>query len=163
MDIAKIASERLIEIARLTKERDELRAKLAARDSQEPVGLVKTIGGYPDESEHVVEWLVKYRQITDGQYLYAKPVPAEQVPDAIQLLQRVAASTTDKPAVAVPDCAKIIRDLAQEFKEAWPDDNGKYAWLIGYSDEFKTVPSHSEGDGLTDAQINEITLDTLGK
>lgn len=47
--------------------------------------------------------------------LYAKPVPAEQVPDAIQLLQRVAASTTDKPAVAVPD---VLQKLRLEVAEA---------------------------------------------
>lgn len=45
---------------------------------------------------------------------------AEQVPDAIQLLQRVAASTIDKPAVAVPEVAlamlnKIIAELEGGF------------------------------------------------
>lgn len=62
------------------------------------------------------------------------------------------AAPADKPAVAVTDYAKIIRDLAQEFREAWPDDNGKYAWLIGYSDEFKAAPSHSQQSSVADSE-----------
>lgn len=35
-----------------------------------PVGRVKTVGGYPDESEHTVEWLCKYKDLKDGDLLY---------------------------------------------------------------------------------------------
>lgn len=45
----------------------------------EPVGRVVTVGGYPDESEHTVEWLCKYKDLKDGDLLYTKPKPAERV------------------------------------------------------------------------------------
>lgn len=38
-----------------------------------PVGYVKTVGGYPDESEHRAEWVVKYKELKDGQPLYTTP------------------------------------------------------------------------------------------
>lgn len=38
-----------------------------------PVGIVKTIGGYPDESEHIVEWLCKYKDLKQGDFLYILP------------------------------------------------------------------------------------------
>ena len=43
--------------------------KLLAQPEQEPVGIVKTIGGYPDDSVHTVEWLCKYKDIKDGDKL----------------------------------------------------------------------------------------------
>src|SRR5690554_4796685 len=46
----------------------------------EPVGRVKTVGGYPDESEHTVEWLCKYKDLKDGDLLYTAPQPTEQQP-----------------------------------------------------------------------------------
>lgn len=48
---------------------------------QAPVGRVKTVGGYPDESEHTVEWLCKYRDLKNGDLLYAAPQPTEQQPE----------------------------------------------------------------------------------
>ena len=43
---------------------------------QEPVGIVRTIGGYPDDSEHIVEWLCKYKDLKEGDKLYlAPPIP----------------------------------------------------------------------------------------
>lgn len=44
----------------------------------EPVGRVVTVGGYPDESEHTVEWLCKYKDLKDGDLIYTKPQMAEQ-------------------------------------------------------------------------------------
>lgn len=43
---------------------------------REPVARVKTVGGYPDESEHVVEWLCKHKDMKDGDYLYLVQQPA---------------------------------------------------------------------------------------
>ena len=46
----------------------------------EPVGRVKTVGGYPDESEHTVEWLCKYKDLKDGDLLYTTPQHGEKQP-----------------------------------------------------------------------------------
>ena len=46
------------------------------KSEQEPVGVVRTIGGYPDDSEHVVDWLCKYKDLKEGDRLYlAPPIP----------------------------------------------------------------------------------------
>ena len=47
-----------------------------------PVGIVKTIGGYPDESEHIVEWLCKYKDLKQGDFLYILPPKREPLSDA---------------------------------------------------------------------------------
>ena len=43
------------------------------KSEQEPVGIVRTIGGYPDNSEHIVEWLCKYKDLKEGDRLYLAP------------------------------------------------------------------------------------------
>ena len=43
-----------------------------------PVGIVDTVGGYPDDSEHKVRWLVEHKAIHCGDKLYAAPIPAQQ-------------------------------------------------------------------------------------
>lgn len=48
-----------------------------AEPEQEPVGIVRTVGGYPDDSTHTVEWLVKHKELRDGDKLYTAP-PARQ-------------------------------------------------------------------------------------
>jgi hypothetical protein len=48
---------------------------------QEPVGVVRTIGGYPDDSEHIVEWLCKYKYLKDGDRLYLAPPTPEPLSD----------------------------------------------------------------------------------
>ena len=40
---------------------------------QEPVAVVETIGGYPDESAHVAKWLVPYKSLKAGDKLYTTP------------------------------------------------------------------------------------------
>jgi hypothetical protein len=40
---------------------------------QEPVAVVETLGGYPDESRHEAKWLVPYRALKDGDKLYTAP------------------------------------------------------------------------------------------
>jgi hypothetical protein len=44
-----------------------------AEPEQKPTGIIRTIGGYPDESQHTVEWLVKHKDLHDGDKLYASP------------------------------------------------------------------------------------------
>jgi len=44
-----------------------------AESEQKPTGIIRTIGGYPDESQHTVEWLVKHKDLHDGDKLYASP------------------------------------------------------------------------------------------
>ena len=43
------------------------------KSEQEPVGIVRTIGGYPDNSEHVVDWVRPYKYLKDGDKLYLAP------------------------------------------------------------------------------------------
>lgn len=43
----------------------------------EPVGEVVTVGGYPDDSEHRVKWLVKFKELKNGDLLYTRPHHAE--------------------------------------------------------------------------------------
>lgn len=40
---------------------------------QEHVGIVRTIGGYPDNSERVVDWVRPYKYLKDGDRLYIAP------------------------------------------------------------------------------------------
>ncbi len=40
---------------------------------QEPVGIVRIIGGYPDNSERVVDWVRPYKYLKDGDKLYLAP------------------------------------------------------------------------------------------
>jgi hypothetical protein len=48
--------------------------ELAAQPAPvQPVGIVETLGGYPDESRHEVKWLVPYGDLKDGDKLYRTP------------------------------------------------------------------------------------------
>ena len=40
---------------------------------KEPVGIVRTIGGYPDQSEHTVELTCRHGDLRDGDLLYTSP------------------------------------------------------------------------------------------
>lgn len=40
---------------------------------QEHVGIVRIIGGYPDNSERVVDWVRPYKYLKDGDKLYLAP------------------------------------------------------------------------------------------
>lgn len=52
-----------------------------AEPEPEPVARVKTVGGYPDASEHTVEWLVKFKDVMSGQLLYAAPPARKPLTD----------------------------------------------------------------------------------
>jgi len=44
---------------------------------QEHVGIVRIIGGYPDNSERVVDWVRPYKYLKDGDKLYLAPPKRE--------------------------------------------------------------------------------------
>jgi hypothetical protein len=52
-----------------------------AEPEQEPVGIVRTVGGYPDDSTHTVEWLVKHKELRDGDKLYTAPPQRKPLTD----------------------------------------------------------------------------------
>ena len=49
----------------------------AKNAQQEHVGIVKTIGGYPDQSEHTVELTGRHGDLRDGDLLYKAPPKRE--------------------------------------------------------------------------------------
>tara|TARA_R110000822_G_scaffold5961_1_gene25258 strand:- start:1320 stop:1688 length:369 start_codon:yes stop_codon:yes gene_type:complete len=51
------------------------------QDKQEPVGVVKTLGGYPDDSYHVVELTCRHRDLKHGDLLYTAPPKREPLSD----------------------------------------------------------------------------------
>jgi hypothetical protein len=51
----------------------EIAREALAQPAQEPVAVVETLGGYPDESRHEAKWLVPYRALKDGDNLYTTP------------------------------------------------------------------------------------------
>jgi len=62
--------------------------ELAAQPAPvQPVGIVETLGGYPDESRHEVKWLVPYRDLKDGDKLYRTP-QAQPAQEPVALAQQ---------------------------------------------------------------------------
>lgn len=53
----------------------------------EPVARVKTVGGYLEVSEHVVEWLCKHKDLKDGDHLYLVQQPVEKHPDVTHMVE----------------------------------------------------------------------------
>ena len=51
--------------------------QLLAQPEQEPVGIVRTIGGYPDNSQHTVELTGRHGDLRDGDLLYKAPPKRE--------------------------------------------------------------------------------------
>ena len=62
---------------RLAEEIEEL----LAQPEQEHVGIVRTIGGYPDESDHIAEWTCSFKYLKDGDRLYLAPPKREPLSD----------------------------------------------------------------------------------
>lgn len=73
-------------VANLISERDSLKADLQKSRSQEPVASRR--------KDFMGNWVYRNQDIAGNEPLYAAPVPAQQVPDAIALLQRVASKTS---------------------------------------------------------------------
>jgi hypothetical protein len=53
------------------------------QSEQEPVGIVVTIGGYPDDSEHTVKLTCRYRDLKHGDLLYTSSPKREPLSDEI--------------------------------------------------------------------------------
>lgn len=79
----------------------------------EPVGRVKTVGGYPDESEHTIEWLCKYKELKDGDLLYTAPDVAQPVavPEIIKAVANFVGSQKGGPFTPAVMKAAIISQL----------------------------------------------------
>ena len=52
---------------------------------QEPIGIVRTIGGYPDESDHIAEWTCSFKYLKDGDKLYLAPSKREPLGERIEV------------------------------------------------------------------------------
>lgn len=52
---------------------------------QEPVGIVRTIGGYPDDSDHIAEWTCSFKHLKDGDRLYLAPPTREPLRKRIEV------------------------------------------------------------------------------
>ena len=61
---------------------------------QEPVGIVRIIGGYPDNSERVVDWVRPYKYLKDGDKLYLAPKREPLSEDKLDVLAE--ANITDE-------------------------------------------------------------------
>ena len=67
----------------MSKEREDAMSEAwnLAQPEQEHVGIVRIIGGYPDNSERVVEWVRPYKYLKDGDKLYLAPQTREPLSD----------------------------------------------------------------------------------
>ena len=59
--------------------------ELLAQPEQEPVGIVRTIGGYPDDSDHIAEWTCSFKYLKDGDRLYLAPPKREPLGERIEV------------------------------------------------------------------------------
>ena len=59
------------------------------KSEQEHVGIVRIIGGYPDNSERVVEWVRPYKYLKDGDKLYLAPKREPLSEDKLDVLAEV--------------------------------------------------------------------------
>ena len=66
-------------------------AEASEQTEQEPVGIVRTIGGYPDDSDHIAEWTCSFKYLKDEDRLYLAPSKREPLGERIE----VPSGTTD--------------------------------------------------------------------
>jgi len=86
---------------------NHLEIELEKGSSQKNVGIVSTVGGYPDDSEHTVKWVVKYSDLKDGDKLYTHPSPSLQATQvAAEAYQVIGALSSD-----LPHSEEVIRAL----------------------------------------------------
>jgi hypothetical protein len=74
-----------------------------AQPKQEHVGIVKTIGGYPDNSQHTVELTGRHGDLRDGDLLYKAPPKQEPLS-----VERIADLWTDINTNSVRNFARAI-------------------------------------------------------
>ena len=80
----------------MSKEREDAMSEAwnLAQPEQEHVGIVRIIGGYPDNSERVVEWVRPYKYLKDGDKLYLAPKREPLSEDKLDVLAE--ANITDE-------------------------------------------------------------------
>jgi hypothetical protein len=120
---------------------------------QEPVGIVRTIGGYPDNSEHVVDWLCKYRDLKQGDRLYlAPPKPEQTEQEPVVKITSIHADGENLPVVitgvVLSDAVNIwdlpiknnnLLFLAPPKREPLSDDEMRAIWKEGIRCEIPFV------------------------
>jgi len=130
------------------------KAKQAIREAldepeQKPVGIVRTVGGYPDDSTHTVEWLVKHKELRDGDKLYASP-------------------QTRKPLTEQEPVAWMYHGI---LHNGTPHDRPSLIWRPEYMDAMsakmgaKTTPLYTAPPtqkSLTDEEIDNLELPPNG-
>jgi len=90
--------------------------ELLAQPEQEPVGIVITIGGYPDDSEHTVKLTCRHRDLKDGDLLYTSPPKREPLSDedVLKIAIKIAGDigmehdTTDFEGTGIFELARAI-------------------------------------------------------
>lgn len=147
---------RAMNLGAVADELEELRKFKAEIESQVPVGLVKTIGGYPDESEHGVDWLVKHHHLVDGQDLYTKPVPADKSTRITEKdIQEIANHIFGYISVLYPESAfenwfskfggrELLSKLNAD-RQVLDDGSAQKLW-----DYYQTLLKHYGFEGITD-------------
>ena len=94
--------------------------ELLAQPEQEPVGIVITIGGYPDDSYHTVKLTCRHRDLKNGDLLYTTPPKREPLSkEAIMVnfdLDRM------KEAIECPTIdLEEFRIMVEKGTAAWKD------------------------------------------
>jgi hypothetical protein len=87
-----------------------------AEPEQKPVGIVRTVGGYPDDSTHTVEWLVKHKELRDGDKLYTAPP------------QRKPLTDEEIDNLELPPNGCTMRELVRVVERAHGIDGGHDCW-----------------------------------
>lgn len=128
---------------------------IAESDVQgEPVGRVKTVGGYPDESEHTVEWLCKYRDLKDGDLLYTAPQPAEKQPDVSALVEALEGVVSEIERVTClhenTHRGGVLWEICEDCGTKWADDRGgkpEFSWPDSVEKARTLIAAHRKGGG----------------
>jgi len=104
----------------LRREIEELLAQ-PEQQEQEPIGIVVTIGGYPDDSEHTVKLTCRHRDLKHGDLLYTSPPKREPLSDE------------EINAIDLPEKQCTMRELVKLIEKAHgiTDDIDTYRAKVG--------------------------------
>lgn len=90
------------------------------------------------DNKEIVALCYQLSIVANRLYLQDLLVMEKTVRKAIDVLS----AAPNAQGAAVPDAYQIINTMAQEFKQGWPDHQGKYDWMIGYAERLKRTTSH---------------------